>query len=231
MISLTIFCFLLKVAGMFRDNSIGKIKVTYVVSRLMIITNKEVLAQAVTYFSSVAMNASHSTKITVWNFGNSTYQRNGTLRLHRPDPSHRTFGYCSCKQDTKERHWGQQFCQLEKDISVWPNGQSGPPSKLVPNIPVGPNRSGQFYLISNQNIRNFGLNGKRPMSTRVVLAWDKSRYFTALPLVSPRNDVWETSAEIPYWWPVTNQFWIILLIGRAAWQICFNQSEALTRSG
>ena len=50
---------------MFRDNSIGKIKVTYVVSRLMIITNKEVLAQAVTYFSSVAMNASHSTKITV----------------------------------------------------------------------------------------------------------------------------------------------------------------------
>ena len=97
MISLTIFCFLLKVAGMFRDNSIGKIKVTYVVSRLMIITNKEVLAQAVTYFLSVSLSASHSTKITVWNFGNSTYQWNGTLRFHRPDPSHRGFGYCSCK--------------------------------------------------------------------------------------------------------------------------------------
>ena len=178
---------------MFRDNSIGKIKVTYVVSRLMIVTNKEVLTQDVICFLSVSMGASHSTKITVWNFGNSTYQWNGTLRLHRPDPSHRALGYCSCKQDTKERHWGQQFCQLEKDISVWPNGQSGPPSKLVPNIPVGPNRSGQFCLISNQNIRNFGLNGKRPMSTRVVLAWDKSRHFTALPLVSPRNDVWETS--------------------------------------
>ena len=141
---------------MFRDNSIGKIKVTYVVSRLMIITNKEVLTQDVICFLSVSMGASHSTKITVWNFGNSTYQWNGTLRLHRPDPSHRALGYCSCKQDTKERHWGQQFCQLEKDISVWPNGQSGSPSKLVPNIPVGPNRSGQFYLISNQNIRILG---------------------------------------------------------------------------
>ena len=65
MISLTIFCFLLKVAGMFRDNSIGKIKVTYVVSRLMIITNKEVLAQDVIYFLSVSMGASHSTKMTV----------------------------------------------------------------------------------------------------------------------------------------------------------------------
>ena len=28
----------------------------------------------------------------------------------RPDPSHLAFGYYSCKQDTKERYWGQQFC-------------------------------------------------------------------------------------------------------------------------
>ena len=26
---------------------------------------------------------------------------------------------CSCKQDTKERYWGQQFWQVERDISVW----------------------------------------------------------------------------------------------------------------
>ena len=50
---------------MFRDNSIGKIKVTYVVSRLMIITNKEVLTQDVICFLSVSMGTSHSTKITV----------------------------------------------------------------------------------------------------------------------------------------------------------------------
>ena len=36
-------------------------------------------------------------------------QWNGTFRLHRPEPSHHAFGYCSCKQDTKERYWGQQF--------------------------------------------------------------------------------------------------------------------------
>ena len=53
-------------------------------------------------------------------------QRNDTFRLHRPDPSHRTFGYCSCKQDTKERDWGQQFCQMERDISVRPTEMTRP---------------------------------------------------------------------------------------------------------
>ena len=30
--------------------------------------------------------------------------------------------------------------------------------------------------------------------------------------VSPRNDVWEASAEIPYWWHVTTQISVVLLI-------------------
>ena len=42
-------------------------------------------------------------------------------------------------------------------------GQSGPLSKVVPNIAVGPNRNGPFHLISIRDFRNFGLNGKRPM--------------------------------------------------------------------
>ena len=46
-----------------------------------------------------------------------------------------------------------------------------------------------------------------------------------------RNDVWETSAEIPYWWRITTQTWVLLLIGRVVREICFNQSEALPRSG
>ena len=33
------------------------------------------------------------------------------------------------------------------------------------------------------------------------------------PLVSPRNDVWGTSAEIPYWWRVITQIWVEPLIG------------------
>ena len=88
MISLTIFCFLLKVAGMFRDNSIGKIKVTYVVSRLMIITNKEVLTQDVIYFLSVSMGASHSTKITDEN--SETPRTNGTVHCGCTDPTQAT---------------------------------------------------------------------------------------------------------------------------------------------
>ena len=41
----------------------------------------------------------------------------------------------------------------------------GPPSKVFPNIPVGPNRNSPFHLISNRNFRNFGLNGKRPWNS------------------------------------------------------------------
>ena len=43
-------------------------------------------------------------------------QWNNTFWLHRHDLSHRAFGYCACKQDTKERYWGQQFCQMERGI-------------------------------------------------------------------------------------------------------------------
>ena len=53
-------------------------------------------------------------------------QWNGTLWLHRTDPSHRAFlGHCSCRQDTKEQYWGQKFCQMERDISVRPTEITG----------------------------------------------------------------------------------------------------------
>ena len=47
------------------------------------------------------------------------------------------------------------------DRNEW-TGQSEPLSKVVPNIPVGRNRNGSFHLISDQKLRIFGLNGKRP---------------------------------------------------------------------
>ena len=50
----------------------------------------------------------------------SRAQWSGTFRLHRPDSSHRAFGYCSCKQDTKGRYWEQQFGQMERHISIRP---------------------------------------------------------------------------------------------------------------
>ena len=47
----------------------------------------------------------------------------------------------------------------------------------------------------------------RSISTRnwPSLAWENNRHFATPLLVSPRSDVWETSAEIPYWWRVTTR--------------------------
>ena len=42
-----------------------------------------------------------------------------------------------------------------------------------------------------------------------LLAWENSRHLATLPLVSPPNDVWETSAEISYWWRVTTEIWVV----------------------
>ena len=64
----------------------------------------------------------------------------------------------------------------------------------------------------------------------MATALENSLHFETPPLVSLRNEV-ETSAEIPYWWRVTTQIWLVLLIGRAAWKIFFGQPYALTRSG
>ena len=46
-----------------------------------------------------------------------------------------------------------------------------------------------------------------------IVAWENSRHFATPPLVSLQNDVWETSAEISYWWRVTSQTWVVRLIG------------------
>ena len=56
-----------------------------------------------------------------------------------------------------------------------------------------------------------GREGNRPPS--LFLAWENSRHFVTATVVSPRNDVWQTSAEIPHWGRVTTQIWVVLLIG------------------
>ena len=59
---------------------------------------------------------------------------------------------------------------------------------------------------------------------------EHSHHFAMPPLVSPRNDVWATSAEISHWWRVAAQIIrVMLLIGRTVSEICFSQSEALPR--
>ena len=63
-----------------------------------------------------------------------------------------------------------------------------------------------------------------------IIAWENSPHFATPALISLRIDL-ETSADIPYWWRVTTQIWLVLLIGCAARKICFGQLYALTRSG
>ena len=53
----------------------------------------------------------------------------------------------------------------------------------------------------------------------ILVAWENSWHLATLLLVSPPNDAWES----PYWWCVTTQIWVVLLIGHAAWEIWFNR--------
>ena len=44
-----------------------------------------------------------------------------------------------------------------------PTEITGPPLKVIPNIPVGRNRNGPFHLNSDRNFRNLWHNGKHPL--------------------------------------------------------------------
>ena len=50
-----------------------------------------------------------------------------------------------------------------------------------------------------------------------IISWLVARedrwHFAKPPRVFPRNDVWETSADIPFWWRVTTQIWVVLQMG------------------
>ena len=116
--------------------------------------------------------AFHSTKIPIWNFGNIQAQWIGTFWLHRPDPSHRAFRYYSCKQDTKEQYWGQQFCQMERDISVLPAEMTWPVK--VDNLQSW---SGIFWLDQTEMVRSiwytnpeFWVERKAPVDFRFISA-------------------------------------------------------------
>ena len=95
----------------------------------------------------------------------SRAQWNGAFRWHRPDSSHHPFGYCSCKQDTKERYWGQKFCQIKQEISVRPTEITVPVK--VDHLQSWSRifRSDQTEMVrcTNRNVRNFGLNRKGPL--------------------------------------------------------------------
>ena len=63
-----------------------------------------------------------------------------------------------------------------------------------------------------------------------VVSLRKQPTFRVATTIFPRNDFWETNAEIPYWWRVTTQIWVVLLIGWTRFPRRHDQSEALPRS-
>ena len=46
----------------------------------------------------------------------------------------------------------------------------------------------------------------------IFVAWENSQNLVTLPLLSLPNDVWEMSSRIPYWWRVTTQILVVLVI-------------------
>ena len=100
-------------------------------------------------------------------------QWNGTLWLHRTDPSHCALDHCSCGQDTKEQYWGQKFCQMERDISVRDNwtGQSGL------NILVGPNQNGLFHLMYQAKFLKFFVEWKAPQNSLEDFFYQPLHYY------------------------------------------------------
>ena len=59
---------------------------------------------------------------------------------------------------------------------------------------------------------------------------DNSRHFMTPPLVSRRNDVWATTAEIPWYWRrVTTKIWFVLLVEANFSPDTTNQNWVATR--
>ena len=78
------------------------------------------------------------------------------------------FSYCSCKQETKEQYcWVTTISSKGKGLFSPTDGndqtsQSGPPSKQVLNIPVGPNRKSLFHLMYQPKFLEFWIEWKKP---------------------------------------------------------------------
>ena len=49
-------------------------------------------------------------------------------------------------------------------------------------------------------------------SNKLFVTLRKQQHLLIPQLDSPQNDAWEMSAEIPYWWCITTQIWIVLLL-------------------
>ena len=70
------------------------------------------------------------------------------------------------------------------------------------NVALRINSTSTLKYELQQNISKWKVYSKRAI---IIEARENSPHFASLPLVFLRNDVWETNAEIPYWWGITTQ--------------------------
>ena len=68
-------------------------------------------------------------------------------------------------QNTKERYWGQQFCQMERGISVRPTEITG--WSMRTNFKAGPeyNGSGPFRLMHRPKFPEFWVEWTAPIES------------------------------------------------------------------
>ena len=88
-----------------------------------------------------------------------------------------------------------------------------------------------FFCILALIIHELGHGDKENWGSTFGFAWENNRHFATPPTVSRRNDVWEASAETPYWWCIITQIWVVLLTGWNKFPTWHNLSEALPRNG
>ena len=102
-------------------------------------------------------------------------------------------------------------------LSIWHRVNDGQNSKLSPlehNLVCSAFEQRVHYLsVRLSGISIYDAIGYEIINPQDCVAWENSRHFTTPLLGSQRNDVWETSAEIPYWWRDTTQIWEVRLIG------------------
>ena len=70
------------------------------------------------------------------------------------------------------------------------------------------NHGGFSYCYPNRKGLVHESEKKDGLKTSFGVAWENSQHCAMPPLVSPWNDVWETSAEIPYWWWDSASDWL-----------------------
>ena len=122
------------------------------------------------------------------------------------------------------------FCLLKIDL-VW--CKSSVRASGAPHTP--PER---IFSVTSQlqtfclNVRAYLNNQKYGLICSLGLG-KQATFRDANISVIPANDSWGTSTKIPYSWRITIDYpdLAVHLIGRAAREICFNESDALPKSG